>query len=220
MAFKGLIFDLDGVLVDTVPTHFEAWAQMFHEYGYDFDHAVYREHVDGRLRRDGARAVMVNHSEAEIIEASDRKNDYYLQRIRSGQFVVFEAAIQYVRTCKKAGFKLAAASSSANVRYILEIAGILDEFDVVLGGNQVTKGKPDPEIFTLAALQLGLAVNECVVFEDSEFGVRAAKAGGFFCVGVADESNDANLSLADTIVASVSDYPVQQPADPLRTSPC
>ena len=208
MTIKGLIFDLDGVLVDTVPTHFEAWSQMFTEYGYAFDQAIYREHVDGRLRRDGARAVMVDHSEDEIVEASDRKNEYYLERIRAGQFVVFEAAADYVRACKKAGLKLAAASSSANVRYILEKADLIDEFDVVLGGHQVTKGKPDPEIFVSAAAQLGLSVDECVVFEDSEFGVRAAKDGGFFCVGVADETNHADLSLADTIVASVADFSV------------
>jgi len=91
---------------------------------------------------------------------------------------------------------------------------------VVLGGNEVTKGKPDPEIFTLAASQLGLAIDECVVFEDSEFGVRAAKVGGFFCVGVADEHNDANLSLADTIVASISEFSVQRSADSLQVNRC
>ena len=101
LAAKGLIFDLDGVLVDTVPTHFEAWSQMFHEYGYDFDQRIYRDHVDGKLRQDGARAVMVNHSEAEIVAASDRKNEYYLERIRAGQFVVFDAAAKYVRQCKQ-----------------------------------------------------------------------------------------------------------------------
>lgn len=206
MTFKGLIFDLDGVLVDTVPTHFEAWAQMFGEYGYAFDHTVYREHVDGRLRRDGARAVMVNHSEDEIIEASNKKNEYYLERIRSGQFVVFDAAVEYVKACKEAGYKIAAASSSANVRYILKKADIIDYFDVILGGDQVSKGKPDPEIFTTAASSLGLPVDQCVVFEDSEFGVRAARDGGFFCVGVADEHNDADLSLADTIVPSVAEF--------------
>ncbi len=206
MAAKGLIFDLDGVLVDTVPTHFEAWSQMFHEYGYDFDQRIYRDHVDGKLRQDGARAVMVNHSEAEIVEASDRKNEYYLERIRAGQFVVFDAAAKYVRQCKQAGHKIAAASSSANVQYILEQAGIIDEFDVILGGHQVTKGKPNPEIFLSAAHQLGMPVEDCIVFEDSESGVRAAHDGGFFCVGVVDASHDADLSLADVIVASVADY--------------
>ncbi len=208
MATKGLIFDLDGVLVDTVPTHFDAWSQMFQEYGYAFDHGVYRDHVDGRLRQDGARAVMVNHSDAEILEASNRKNKYYLERIHAGQFVVFEAATNFVKQCKQAGHKIAAASSSANVQYILEKAGIFDYFDVVLGGHQVTKGKPDPEIFLSAADQLGVPVADCVVFEDSESGVRAAHDGGFFCVGVADDGHHADLSLADVIVASVAEFEV------------
>lgn len=206
MAVKGLIFDLDGVLVDTVPTHYKAWAQMFEEHGYSFSHSVYREHVDGRLRQDGARAVMINHSEEEIVKAANLKNEYYLERIRDGQFVVFDDAANYVRECKTAGNKIAAASSSANVRYILEQAGIIDQFDVILGGNQVTHGKPHPEIFTSAATNLEVPTEDCIVFEDSEFGVRAAVAGGFFCVGVAGEENEADLSLANVIVSSVAEF--------------
>lgn len=203
---KGLIFDLDGVLVDTVPTHFAAWTRMFHEYGYAFDENIYRDRVDGRLRLDGARAVMLDHSEAEVSEAADLKNSYYLEMIDSGQFVVLEPAANYVRACKRAGHKLAAASSSANVTYILEKAGILEEFDVVLGGHQVEQGKPHPEIFLKAADGLGLPVADCIVFEDSESGVKAARAGGFYCVGIVAEDSEADLSEADIIVPSVADF--------------
>lgn len=208
MSVKGLIFDLDGVLVDTIPTHFAAWSQMFHEYGYAFDQVVYRDLVDGRLRLDGARAVMVDHSEEVIIHAANQKNAYYLNMIENGKFVVFEQATAYLERCKKAGHKLAAASSSANVTYILEKAGIIDLFDVVLGGHQVTYGKPHPEIFTKAAMQLNLPISDCIVFEDSEFGVKAAHDGGFYCVGVSDDTNDADLSLADVVVSSIADFPL------------
>ena len=208
MSTKGLIFDLDGVLVHTIPTHFAAWARMFHEYGYAFDKKVYRDLVDGRLREDGTRAVMHDQADAIVKEAATLKNKYYLEMIENGEFVVFESATKYVRACKAAGHKLAAASSSANVRYILEKAGTLECFDVVIGGHQVTKGKPNPEIFLKAAADLGLPLEQCIVFEDSESGVEAAKNGGFFCVGVVDNESEADLSRADTIVASVADYRV------------
>ena len=86
MPIKGLIFDLDGVLVDTVPVHFSAWSRIFEEYGYEFGKLEYRNLVDGRPRFDGARAVMVNHSEQQIREAANKKNEYYVEAIdRSGR---------------------------------------------------------------------------------------------------------------------------------------
>ena len=206
MQTKGLIFDLDGVLVHTVPTHYAAWLRMFNEYGYAFDKKTYRDLVDGRLRFDGARAVMGDQSDEVIAEAANRKNRYYLELIEQGEFTLLEEALQYVRTSKAAGHKLAAASSSANVEYILAKTGVLDCFDVVIGGHQVTKGKPDPEIFLKAAAMLKLPIDNCIVFEDSESGVQAAKTGGFYCVGVADNESEADLALSDMIVSSVAEF--------------
>lgn len=208
VATKGLIFDLDGVLVHTIPTHYAAWSRMFHEYGYAFDKKIYRDLVDGRLRFDGARAVMRDKTDEIVTEAANKKNRYYLEMIKQGEFTVFEEAVTYVRQCKAQGFKLAAASSSANVKHILEIVGILDYFDVVIGGHQVAKGKPNPEIFLKAARELNIPIDNCIVFEDSESGVQAAKNGGFFCVGVLDAENSADLSHADIIVSSVSEMNV------------
>jgi beta-phosphoglucomutase family hydrolase len=202
---QGLIFDLDGVLVHTIPTHYAAWARMFHEYGYDFDIKIYRDLVDGRLRFDGARAVMRDQTDATVTEAANKKNRYYLEMIEQGEFKIFEEAVKYVRMCKAQGYKLAAASSSANVRHILEKIEILDCFDVVIGGHQVTHGKPNPEIFLKAASELKIPVENCIVFEDSESGVQAAKNGGFYCVGVLDDENVADLTHADIIVSSVSE---------------
>jgi beta-phosphoglucomutase family hydrolase len=211
MSIKGLIFDLDGVLVDTVPTHYRAWARMFHEFGYEFGRKEYLTLVDGRLRYDGARAVMTDVDEATVIERANRKNQYYLEAIDRGEFNIFESALRQVRAFHAAGYKLAAASSSANVRHILETIGILDLFDTVVGGPDVEKGKPHPEIFLTAAEGLGLSVEECVVVEDAESGVAAAKAGGFFCYGLRYDNDDAelphsaNLELADRIIGSLEE---------------
>ncbi|MFA3917032.1 HAD family hydrolase [Ruegeria hyattellae] len=210
MAIKGLIFDLDGVLVDTVPAHFAAWKRMFEEHGYTFGRAEYRRLVDGRPRYDGARAVMTRHSDSEVRIAADSKNDYYVEMIEQGEFQVFEAAVNLVRKCQSEGYGLAAASSSANVRSVLEKAGLLDAFPVVIGGDDVANGKPNPDIFLAAASGLGLAVEECIVVEDSSSGVLAAKTGGFYCVGVRHDDHDEDLPGADRVVSTLAEIDIDQ----------
>ena len=204
MALKGLIFDLDGVLVDTVPAHYAAWHRMFGEYGYEFGPRKYREQVDGLRRFEGARAVMCDAPSERVAEAADLKNQYYRELIDQGQFNIFECSVQFVRHCEQRGLRLAAASSSGNVRYILQKAEILDAFTVVIGGDDVVNGKPDPEIFLTAAKGLRLSVRECVVFEDATSGVLAAKRGGFYCVGVRDNDDSGDLALADEVVPTLA----------------
>ncbi len=210
MPTKGLIFDLDGVLVDTVPAHFAAWKRMFEEHGYEFGKAEYRRLVDGRPRFDGARAVMTRHSENEVRTAADKKNDYYVEMIERGEFRVFDAAVHLVRQCQSEGYGLAAASSSANVWAVLEKAGLLDAFPVVIGGDDVENGKPNPDIFLAAASGLGLEVDECIVIEDSSSGVEAAKNGGFYCVGLLHEDHESELTAADCVISSLAEIDIGQ----------
>jgi len=210
MPIRGLIFDLDGVLVDTVPTHFAAWSRMFHEYGYEFGKREYRELVDGRLRLDGARAVLQDLDDDAIEEAATKKNDYYLDAIDRGEYKTFDTAVSCVREFARQGYSLAAASSSANVRHILDQVGILEEFKIVVGGQDVVLGKPDPEIFLTAAQGLGLQPVECIVVEDAESGVKAAKAGGFYCYGLAHEDDEADLGMADEIIRSLEEIDLKK----------
>lgn len=205
MPINGLIFDLDGVLVDTVPAHYNAWQRMFNEYGYEFGKSTYRKLVDGRPRFDGARAVMTNHSDAEVRIAADKKNEYYVEMIERGDFKVFDTAVVLVKQCQEMGLKLAAASSSANVRSVLEKAGLIDAFPVIVGGDDVENGKPHPDIFLTASSGLELPVEQCIVIEDSSSGVKAAKSGGFVCIGLQHEDHEEELPGADIIVSSLAD---------------
>lgn len=208
MPLKGIIFDLDGVLVDTVPVHFRAWQRMFTEYGYKFDLADYRRLVDGRPRFDGARAVMVNHTDTEIRDAAGRKNDYYREMIGRGEFVVFEAAARLVDQCRANGYALATASSSVNVDEVLAKAGLRSAFAAVIGGDDVVEGKPAPDIFLAAAHKLGISPNECVVIEDSVFGARAAKTGGFYCVALSPDAG-AGFEIADVVLPALDDLTIE-----------
>ena len=100
MRFKGVIFDLDGVLVDTVPLHYAAWKRLFDEYGYAFDETIYRQKVDGRARLDGVRGVMSDLDEEAVIEASARKQGFFLKMIDQGHLQPFPTSIPFVKTLK------------------------------------------------------------------------------------------------------------------------
>lgn len=200
MGLLGVIFDLDGVLVDTVPAHFAAWQRLFDEEGYPFDEKMYHDKVDGRRRQDGVAAVMTGASLERIDAAAERKDGYFLDLIEQGRFKVFDGSVAFVRECRRAGLRLATASSSKNVRYILEKVGLADEFVAVVGGDDVERGKPDPSIFLTAAERIGLDATNCLVVEDAISGVRAAKAGGFFCVGVDRVGRPKRLAGADMVV--------------------
>lgn len=201
---QGVIFDLDGVIADTVPAHFAAWKRMFEEEGYAFDDQVYHDKVDGRRRFDGARAVMVDATPDEVSAAAARKDAYFLRQIEQGQFEVFADTLDFLRACRADGIVLATASSSRNVRLVLEKAGIAEEFAAIVGGDDVSNGKPHPDIFLLAAKRLGVPPAACVVIEDAISGVAAAKAGGFVCIGLDRTGQTERLAGADVIVDSMS----------------
>jgi haloacid dehalogenase superfamily, subfamily IA, variant 3 with third motif having DD or ED/beta-phosphoglucomutase family hydrolase len=210
MSLRGIILDLDGVIVDTVPAHYAAWQRLFAEEGYHFDEQVYHDKVDGRRREDGVRAVMQDADAERIHAASERKDSYFIDLINQGGFQVFESSVTFMTICRAAGIRLATASSSKNVRYILEKVGILDMFSAVIGGDDVEHGKPDPCIFLTAAARIHLDAKSCLVIEDAISGVQAAKAGGFFCLGIDRTNQPWRLSGADMIVRDLSEISPQK----------
>ncbi|MBU4487778.1 MAG: beta-phosphoglucomutase family hydrolase [Candidatus Omnitrophica bacterium] len=198
--FKGVISDLDGVLVNTVPTHFKAWKRMFSEHGRKFTFKDYKEKVDGIPRMDGARAVLYNLSPDELLKAADRKQKYYLDYIDKEGVTVYKTSVALLKDLKAHGIKIAVISASKNCGFILKKTGINKIINTKVDGNDIKKGKPDPEVFLKALGKLKLKKYECAVFEDAYLGVEAAKRAGIFTVGIDRYNNPKRLKRADVIV--------------------
>ena len=216
MRIQGVIFDVDGVLVDTVPLHYRAWERMFTERGFEFDQLIYRQRVDGKNRAEGVRSVMVDATEEEVEAAGAQKQAYYLQELDTTSLEPYPDAKQFLAAVEDAGLHVAAASGSANAPQVLEKIGILDRFEAVVTGAEISSGKPNPEIFLTAADRLGLTSAQCVVFEDSEAGITAAKKGAFLSVGVAREGNSGLLREADLVVSSLNEVTIDDLEDLIR----
>lgn len=205
MSFKGAIFDMDGVVTTTVPFHFKAWKKMFNEYGKKFTFEDYQKYVDGIPRMDGARAILKDLPEDELEKAANKKQGYFLELLNKEEIPVYETTVMLIRALRSKGVKIAIISSSKNCPYILQKTGIDRITDAIISGNDITKGKPDPQIFLLASEKLLLKVKECLVFEDALLGVEAAKRGNFRCVGVDRTDNPQRLEKADLIVKDLGE---------------
>ncbi|MCD6133389.1 MAG: beta-phosphoglucomutase family hydrolase [Deltaproteobacteria bacterium] len=210
MSLEAVIFDLDGVVVDTVPLHFKAWKKMFSEYGKDFSFQDYKEKVDGIPRIDGARAILSHLSQEELKKAASKKQDYFLEFLEKEGVKVYESTLNLIKNLRKEGIKVAVISSSKNCLYILKKANIDNLFDVIITGNDIKRGKPHPDAFLLAIDRLNSTPERCVVFEDAVLGVEAAKTAGTKCIGIDRYNNPERLKEADLVISDVSQISIEQ----------
>jgi beta-phosphoglucomutase len=193
---RGFLFDLDGVLVDTAQYHFLAWQRMAAELGIHFGEAE-NEQLKGVSRAESLNRILAwggkSISDAEKQHWMTLKNDWYLELVRGMPANDYlPGAHEFLRASRAAGIKVALGSASKNAPLILERLGWIPLFDALVDGNVVTASKPDPEVFLEGARRLGLKPEECVVFEDSEAGVEAARRGGMKVVGIG-QGLDADL---------------------------
>ncbi|HAC24683.1 MAG TPA: beta-phosphoglucomutase [Cytophagales bacterium] len=204
---KALIFDLDGVIVDTAHYHFVAWQRLARELGIDFTEKD-NERLKGVSRMRSLEIILEignrQMSESEKERLATRKNAWfveYIQNVKPDE--IFPGVKEMIQACKAAGFRVALASSSKNARTVLRNLKVEDLFEGFVDGNMITHSKPNPEIFLKAAAQLGVEPQHCVVFEDAEAGVEAALAAGMKCVGVGSPEN---VGKANQIVKNTADF--------------
>jgi len=205
-----VIFDLDGVVVNTVPIHFKSWKKMFSDYGKNFTFDDYKHKVDGIPRINGAKAILTDLSDEEIRKAADKKQDYFRETLDSEEIPVYRTTISLIKTLKENHIPRAVISSSKNCTYILKKIGIFDFLTTVIDGNRNLKGKPDPEIFLTAAYELNANPEKCVVFEDAVLGIKSAKNAGMVTIGIDRYGNPRRLSEADMIVTDAGEVPFEK----------
>ena len=188
--FKGAIFDLDGVLVDTAKYHYKAWKMLAQKLGFDFT-MTDNERLKGVSRMQSLEILLeiggITVSDEEKNELAEQKNACYVRLIEEiGENELLLGVKDYLNLLKDQGVKIALGSASKNAMMILNNLGIVPLFDAIIDGNKVNRTKPDPEVFTKAVQELGLSPKECIVFEDAVAGLEAAKNAGIATVGIGD----------------------------------
>jgi beta-phosphoglucomutase len=189
--FKGALFDLDGVIVDTAKYHFLAWRRLAGELGFKFTEQ-HNERLKGVSRMRSLDILLeigrVSLSEEEKLRLAEDKNRWYVTYIQQmDASEILPGAREYLNQLRHKGIKIALGSASKNAPMILENLDITDLFDVIIDGNKTTKAKPDPEVFLLGAKGIGIPPAQCIVFEDAQAGVEAGKSAGMRVVGIGDK---------------------------------
>ena len=182
------IFDLDGVLVDTAKYHFKAWKRLTDMLGIDFTEND-NERLKGVSRMASLEIILeignIHLDENKKLEYATLKNNWYIEYIsKMTPSEILPGCIRFITELKKEKILIAIGSASKNTPMILERVGIQGMFDAVADGNNITKAKPDPEVFLKAAEMVGIRPEECVVFEDAVAGVQAALNAGMMCIGI------------------------------------
>lgn len=225
-AVEALIFDLDGVLVNTVGLHYQAWAHLADEHNIRFnetDMARFR----GRQRRDCLLDLFDGRSltEAEIAAYLEIKDRVYLDLLDQAapEALLVPHARDLIDAARARSLKLGVASSSANAVAVLHYVGLHDALDVIADGTTVANSKPAPDIFLWTAGALGVSPMQCLVFEDSRAGIAAARGAGMIAVGIGahDFTDQAHLIVPDfktltldDVLTAVEPQTVQQ-TDPI-----
>ena len=190
MGLRGIIFDLDGVIVSTDEQHYLGWQALADRLGIPFS----RE-VNSRFRGVSRMACMnileelggKHYTDSEKIAYADWKNEYYRELLAQMSPADLSQEVRSTLDALRArGLKLAVGSSSKNAKFILKRIGLSDYFDAVSDGTNISRSKPDPEVFLKAAEYLGLTPSDCLVVEDAVSGVEAAHAGGMKAATVGD----------------------------------
>lgn len=191
MNIKGIIFDLDGVIVFTDRYHFLAWKKIADEMGVYFDEAI-NNRLRGVSRMESLKIILENYSGAPLSDEekerlAKRKNGFYRELLQQmSPDSVSPEVRDTLRTLRSRGYKLSVGSSSKNAKTILSRVGLAEAFDAVSDGTNITRSKPDPEVFLKAAHFLGLEAETCAVVEDAFAGIDAASAAGMLSVGMGD----------------------------------
>lgn len=204
---KAVIFDLDGVICFTDKFHYQAWKALADRLGIYFD-----EKINNRLRgvsRMASLEIILERSDKEYSQEekeafAEEKNNLYRDLLKNmSPSDLTDEVKDTLIELRRRGYKLSIGSSSKNTKFILGQIGLGDFFDAIADGTDITRSKPDPEVFLVAAKKLGMDPADCAVVEDAKAGIEAAKAGGMTALALFGDAKDCGLE--DYDLASFGD---------------
>lgn len=199
--FQAVIFDMDGVIVDSEPRHERAFLKLFHEIGYRDTHGIHFPDYYGRSDKIVFEDFIEKHAPPHgIDELLDRRLDHFVEMIRAEQ-PVFEGLPELLEKLKSR-WPLAIASGSLHsvIDEVLALKNLRQNFSAIVSSQDVPRGKPHPDIFLHTAELLKVAPRECVVIEDSDAGVTAGNAAGMQSIAITNSFNRERLSHATVVV--------------------
>ena len=201
---KAIIFDLDGVIVDTAVFHYKAWKKLANKMSFDLTEEQ-NEQLKGISRMESLDILLEigkkdSISDDEKQRLANNKNEWYRENIlKMTPQNILPGVKKFLDELKEAHYKIAIGSSSKNAGTILERIGMNNNFfDAVVDGTKISKSKPNPEVFLKGAQELNIPPGQCVVFEDAESGIEAAKNAGMKTIGVGKPEN---LPKADMVIS-------------------
>ncbi|HTK09544.1 MAG TPA: HAD family phosphatase [Ktedonobacteraceae bacterium] len=206
---QAVIWDLDGVIIDSGEDHRKSWQRLAGETGVTFSDSQFWA-TFGRRNGDIIPIVWGNIPPELVLELGERKEIYYREYIRQGA-VALPGAIALLKALHEAGYKQALASSApmGNIEVVDEVLGLGQYLDALVSGESVAHGKPAPDIFLKAAEELGIAPANSLVIEDAVHGVEGAHAGGMRCIAVMGERDLPGLRKAELAVKSLTEVSVE-----------
>jgi beta-phosphoglucomutase len=197
----GVIFDMDGVLTDTIDFHYQTWQRLADELGIPFDREA-NEALRGLSRRDSLLHILGDRvlPEPQIAALLEQKNQYFLEFVQTmTPDHLLPGVLELLHDLRSHGIKMAIASASRNVQIVTEQLEIADLIDAITNVYSVPNPKPAPDVFLYAAQQLGRSPQQCLVVEDAESGVKAGLAAGMWVLGLGpvDRVGAAHVVLPD-----------------------
>jgi beta-phosphoglucomutase len=190
MPIRAVVFDVDGTLVDNHAAHEKAWMVWADRHGHALDHAFYQEHLYARSNDRILRTLLGEQLSADDIQAWAVEKETIYRDLYRPQMAAMPGLMPLLEQITSAGLPCAAASNAEriNVDFVVDGLGLREKMKVVLAREDVAVGKPDPELFLLAARRLACPPDQCLVFEDSGPGFEAAHRAGMTCIAITGHS--------------------------------
>lgn len=207
--YKALLFDNDGVLINSEPQQNIAWTKAYDDLGIEYIDT--KDHIllfGGQTVNDSFKMTTGIHDQSEAEKFAKRRQGYFFEEIENNGLPTFPGILELLNSAHKKGLKLAVVTG-ARVSTMVEAhkkAGIPEIFDTTVNADHITKPKPDPEGYLLAAKKLGVRPEECIVFEDAPNGIRAAKSAGMRCIVVATQIPDEIYKEIDPNLELIRDF--------------